>query len=177
MAILVGYASVFGSTREIAERIASRLTERGLRSEIHPLTALLDGRPFAAFVIGSAIHDGAWLPDAEAFVRDNLATLRTRPTWMFSVGMRRTPALGVLEPLVRNAYPPAISRLREIVRPHGYRYFPGVIYPERLPGDGRLFVKVAGGKFGDFRIWKLIDGWAQSIARALTPVADVVTNG
>jgi menaquinone-dependent protoporphyrinogen oxidase len=167
MTVLIGYASAYGSTREIAERIAGRLGEGGIQGEVHPLSAILDGRPFEAFVIGSAIHNRAWLPDAEAFVRGNLAVLRTRPTWMFSVGMQRTPALGVLERFFRNADLPAVARLREIVHPHSYRYFPGAVYPEQLPGVGKYFVKIVGGRFGDFRIWEDVEGWVASIAGEL----------
>jgi menaquinone-dependent protoporphyrinogen oxidase len=133
MTVLVGYASANGSTRGIAERITTCLSEHGIPVEIHPLSAFLNADAFHAFVLGSAIHNRAWLPDAEDFVRGNLALLRTRPAWMFSVGLQGTPAIGVLKSLVRNADLPAVARLREIVHPRGYQYFPGAVYPEHLP--------------------------------------------
>ena len=38
-------------------------------------------------VLGSAIHNGAWLPEATEVVRANAEVLAAKPVWLFSVGM------------------------------------------------------------------------------------------
>ncbi|URN11515.1 flavodoxin domain-containing protein [Streptomyces radiopugnans] len=68
MTVLVGYASAHGSTREIAERIAARLAERGVEAETASLDAVGDAGGYDAYVLGSAVHGMAWLPEATGFV-------------------------------------------------------------------------------------------------------------
>lgn len=172
MAVLVGYASAHGSTKGIAERIARRLNFRGVQADLEALSAKRDCGAHDAFVLGSAIHDRAWLPETDDFVRCNISALISHPVWMFSVGMQDTPAMGVLRGLFKKAELPAISRLRKNIHPIDYRYFGGAIYPKQLPLAGRLFVRLSGGSFGDFRSWEEIDAWADAIAAHLktTPV-------
>lgn len=176
MTVLVGYASANGSTREIAERIAARLIERGIHVDVGSMSRRWDARAYEAFVIGSAVHDRAWLPDAEDFVHRDYAVLAARPVWMFSVGMQRTPALGMFRTVFKDADLPAIARIRESIHPRDYHYFCGAVYPDQLPFGGRLFVRAVGGKFGDFRSWDDVDFWAEGIAaqlRAGAPMRDL----
>ncbi|MGH4011856.1 MAG: flavodoxin domain-containing protein [Pseudonocardiaceae bacterium] len=42
---------------------------------------------YDAVVLGSAIHNQEWLPQAIRFVRRNLDALAARPVWLFSAGM------------------------------------------------------------------------------------------
>lgn len=42
---------------------------------------------YDAVVLGSAIHDQAWLPEATRFVRENASALAGLPVWVFGVGM------------------------------------------------------------------------------------------
>ena len=87
MFVLVGYASEHGSTREIAERAAGRLGARGHRVELHAMSQIGNLRVYDAAVLGSAIHDGSWLPEATAFMETATGALAGRPVWLFSVGM------------------------------------------------------------------------------------------
>lgn len=87
MTVLVGYASERGSTREIAERIGSVLSERGIRAEVLSFDDVADVTGYEGFVLGSAVHRQAWLPAALRFIARNAATLAAGPVWLFSVGM------------------------------------------------------------------------------------------
>src|SRR3954471_6942076 len=86
MNILVAYASKYGSTKEIAERIALELTSSGCVAETASVTAELDLGKYDAFVIGSAVFYGRWMPEAVDFVRRNAVLFNTRPVWLFSSG-------------------------------------------------------------------------------------------
>ncbi|MGW8378323.1 flavodoxin domain-containing protein [Streptomyces sp. ODS28] len=92
MEVLVGFASAHGSTRGVAERIAARLAASGLSVEARPLNVELEPSGYRAFVLGSAVHNGAWLPEAADFVRSNGAVLAQHPVWLFSVGLSRIVA-------------------------------------------------------------------------------------
>lgn len=167
MRILVGYASAHGSTREIAERLAARLREQGLEVDC---AAVQDGPavgPYDAVVVGSAIHNAAWLPEADSFVNRAAPELARRPVWLFSVGM--PDALGrILRRLAAKSEAAKVTApYRVLVSPRGERLFSGVFLREHTsPGPGRAF-RLLGGRFGDFRDWPAIDAWADEIATAL----------
>jgi hypothetical protein len=78
MTVLVGHANAHGSTREIAERIAARLSAQGLPVEIHPMDQAQAAAGYDAFVLGSAIHGGDWLPEAATFLGTNINALGPR---------------------------------------------------------------------------------------------------
>ncbi|MBX9427016.1 flavodoxin domain-containing protein [Streptomyces lateritius] len=163
------YASEHHSTEEIADRIGERLRLNGHHVEIQALRASSDGpwrSPSDALVLGSAVHDGAWLPAAEGFVRNNADRLSDQPTWMFSVGM--TAALrGPLRTLAERMVQPRIAALVEVVRPRDHGRFSGVIRRDHLDRKGALFFRLLGCRYGDHRDWAAIDAWADDIAREL----------
>jgi menaquinone-dependent protoporphyrinogen oxidase len=68
MKVLVGYASAYGSTKGIAKQIGDRLTKAGLQVDVRPIDEIDAIEPYAAVVLGSAIHNMNWLPHAAAFV-------------------------------------------------------------------------------------------------------------
>jgi menaquinone-dependent protoporphyrinogen oxidase len=165
MFALVGYATRHGSTREIAERIATTLVEHGATVELRTLDQVGDVRPYDAVVIGSAVYSGRWLAEATAFVRRQLPALAQLPVWMFSVG--RLPGQGGL---LRSFSPPRARELAEFrarLHPRDHRIFGGAVLPERLSAVQRLVFRAAGGRYGDFRDWDEIDAWAEGIARKL----------
>ena len=69
MATLVGYASRYGATRGIAERIADTLASAGHPAQARPVQAVGDLVRYDSCVIGSAAYMGSWLREAREFVR------------------------------------------------------------------------------------------------------------
>ncbi|MFJ8743335.1 flavodoxin domain-containing protein [Embleya sp. NPDC127516] len=173
MIVLVGYASVHGSTHEIAHRIATLLEQDGVHAETAPMSALTDPRRYDAFVLGSAIRNGRWLPPAEAFLRGHAADLDGRPGWLFSVGLTRIVAgrLGR-----RTPEPAQVACFREVMRIHEHHVFAGALDKDDLPWFGRNLYRMLRGHYGDYRDWGEIDAWADDIARTLragrTPSGD-----
>ena len=86
MPVLVVYASRHGSTREIAERIAAKLTEEGRPAQARPVQEASGLEGYDAFVIGSATYAVHWMDEALAFVKANGAVLARQPVWLFSSG-------------------------------------------------------------------------------------------
>src|SRR6187200_3230825 len=84
--VLVVFATRNGATRGVAERIVTRLHERGLTVSLRSVDDVGDIPPGAALVLGSPVYDGRWPPEFESFVDRHLATLGSRPVWLFSVG-------------------------------------------------------------------------------------------
>jgi menaquinone-dependent protoporphyrinogen oxidase len=73
--ILIGYATRYSSTWEVAEMINGSLQEKGLTAEIKPLQEInnLDG--IRAFIIGAPLFMFRWHKDALRLQKpDTLAT-------------------------------------------------------------------------------------------------------
>lgn len=166
MTILVGYASAHGSTRSIAERIGSVLAEHDIRVEVRPMDGVKDAGGYEGFVLGSAVHSRAWLPEALDFVTRAHDVLAGRPVWLFSVGM---PA--ALRGPWRSYGPKEEALLAEELHrrltAREHRLFSGVFRPEQIPLAGRLICKVMGLRYGDYRDWPQIETWASAIAGEL----------
>lgn len=163
--VLVGYFSRFGSTREIAHRMQSRLRAAGCATDVAPLDQVVDISAYRCFVIGCGVYNQAWDESATAFVTRHANTLARHDVWLFSVAsfgdrhrlFRRTlrrPPRGL---------EPAISAMH----PRGYRVFAGVIDTTLWPRRGRLLFRLVGGRHGDNRDWAAIDAWTEGIAREL----------
>jgi menaquinone-dependent protoporphyrinogen oxidase len=165
MYALVGYATRHGSTREVAERIAKTLVEWGGTIELRTLDHVADVHPYQAVIIGSAIYSGGWLAEASSFVRRHLPVLAQRPVWMFSVG--RLPHQGWLLRRVTGPDARELTEFRARLHARDHRFFAGAVLPERLPVVQRVAFRAVGGRYGDFRDWRAIDAWAESIARQL----------
>lgn len=174
MRILVGYASWQGSTAEIAQRIATTLEHAGATVKVAPVGEAGDPTGYDAVVLGSAVHNQSWSPEADGFVHCHAAALSGRPVWLFSVGMSD----GLPRPLRRMARTAQDQRiaatLRADVQPRGHRVFSGVCRPEQLPRWVGVAFRAVGGRFGDYRDWPAIEAWAQQIAQELDtrPVAE-----
>jgi menaquinone-dependent protoporphyrinogen oxidase len=165
--VLVAYASSFGSTRGVAERIAAKLREHAVGVELRSVQDVhgLDG--YAAVILGSAVFNQRWIPAAEELVRGKEAALSRLPVWLFSVGTfdDRKRLIG---PLMKRE-PKGIEEFEEAIRPRDYRVFAGVIDRHQWPLPSRIFFHALGGHLGDNRNWPEIEAWAAGIARELAP--------
>jgi menaquinone-dependent protoporphyrinogen oxidase len=173
MQVLVGYASAHGSTRQIAERVGSRLSRAGVAVHVVPVAELEEIGPYDAVVLGSAIHNGAWLPGAKDVVRANSDVLSRKPVWLFSVGMvaalpRRLQGMGAREGNT------VVAEIQELIHPRGHRLFSGAVRRDQLSRWGRLLFRLTGCRYGDYRVWPEIEAWAADIATALVEEAGQV---
>ena len=167
--VLVAHASAQGSTKEIAERIATTLRDAGLRVDIRGADEPVDLADYDGVVLGSAVHGRALLPAAQHFADQHAETLRARHTWLFSVGIG--PSLrGPVGALMRRATPPRIAKVRDKIAARDYRAFAGVMSQVGATPVSRALLRLCGGRYGDLRDWPAIDGWARGIATALRAV-------
>jgi menaquinone-dependent protoporphyrinogen oxidase len=180
MRVLVGYASAHGSTRGVAERVATMLVASGVEAEVHSMDEPVDVAAFDAAVLGSAVHDGRWLPEGADFVARNAGALATRPVWLFSVGTLgdHSSALGPRATRKFQAMysgPKDLPRFGELIHHREHRGFAGVMSTHDWPWRGRMFFRLMGGTYGDHRPWPEIDAWAESIAHELVGSAHART--
>ena len=164
MAVLVAYASMHGSTREVAESIASTVSGRGREAVAKPVDDA-DPAGYEAVVLGSAIYFGSWLEPAYRFAEQHHAVLAERPVWLFSVGPLGTEVDDAEE------QPHDIDEVREAVGARDHRTFYGVLRRDALGFKERMMVKAVRAPEGDFRNWDEIRSWAESIADSLGTTA------
>ncbi|OZF06423.1 hypothetical protein CH300_10235 [Rhodococcus sp. 15-1154-1] len=169
LGVLVLYASSGGSTRGVAEHIAQRLRSNGERVEVRSTTDPLPPPRHDALVIGSAVHNGQWLPAAEEAVDYVVADSdRCAKVWAFSVStvgasssLLASRLAAFLRP--RTPEPTAVQNLRRYTGLQDHRSFAGCISPGDWPGVGRVVFRLMGGRYGDARDWNDIEQWASRI--------------
>jgi menaquinone-dependent protoporphyrinogen oxidase len=176
MRVLVTYASKAGSTKGIAEFIGEKLRGRGIQVDVKEVGSASNASDYDAFVIGSAVYMFHWLKEAKQFVSRNKSLLSGRPVWFFSSGPtsdKPTNAKG--EDLLKVSGPNDIDELLNSVKPRDHKVFFGGLDGSRLGGFMGLAYRMARRSEsaresmpeGDFRDWKEIEAWTNSIADAL----------
>ncbi len=179
MRVLVVYASRYGATQEIAERIAATLRQQSLEASVQAANHADDPAGYDAAVIGSAVYYFRWMKSATDFVRRNRNALAARPVWLFSSGPLGTEANDDQGRDKRTVpEPKEIAELKETIRPRDHRVFFGVLDPKKLGFTHRLMLKLPVNRdnaifpVGDFRDWNDVEAWASGIAQVLKASAD-----
>jgi menaquinone-dependent protoporphyrinogen oxidase len=166
--VLVGYATAAGSTAGIAERIAGRVRDAGCEVSCRPVGRDVDPSEFDALVLGSAVHNMAWLEPA-LDVLGRVPLPQQRSTWCFSVG-----GVSRQGPVTRRMTSGEVRRVERgfpaAFRPREHRYFGGIVEMGGLPVWGRVLWRLIGGRPGDHRDWPAIDDFAERIAAEVTGV-------
>ncbi len=163
---LIVYASRYGSTKEIAERIASVLREQGINTTLNAAEDVTGLDSYDAVIIGSALYNGTWLPEAKEFLESFQAELANKDVWLFSSG----PATDDDPVTVVEGWkvPEPLKHTLEVIRPQAVALFSGKIDAAKLSTEDYLVSSSLRGVSGDYRNWQTIEGWASEIAFALT---------
>jgi menaquinone-dependent protoporphyrinogen oxidase len=88
---LVGYATRYGSTQEVAEKIAATLRECGLEAEIQPLRKVGSLVKYSGIVLGAPLFMFHWHRDALGFLTRHRRELMERPVAVFVLGPVHNP--------------------------------------------------------------------------------------
>jgi menaquinone-dependent protoporphyrinogen oxidase len=82
----VAYATKYGATVEIAEKLGEVLRQARLSTDVQPADQVKDLTPYKAVVLGSAVYIGKWRKEAVKFLQTNEKMLAERLVWLFSSG-------------------------------------------------------------------------------------------
>jgi menaquinone-dependent protoporphyrinogen oxidase len=163
--VLVTYATKYGATRGIAEKIGAVLIEEELQSDILPVKQVKDISKYTAMVLGSAVYIGMWRKEVEAFIRNNEITLSGIPIWIFSSGP--TGDKDAAELMQGWVIPPALKPVIDRINPKDIIVFHGLIDSSKMNFFENWAIKNVKAPLGDFRRWDDISAWAKSIAAEL----------
>ncbi len=164
--VLIAYASKYGATKEIAEKIGEVLLQSGLEIEIKPTDSVKDVSSYTAVVLGSAVYVGKWRKQAVKFLKAKSKTLADMPVWIFSSGP--TGRGDPVELLKGWRYPDKIQAYIDEINPRDVTVFHGNIDVGKINAIERQMIKTVEAHTGDFRDWTAIQSWAEGIADNLS---------
>lgn len=163
--VLVAYATKYGSTKEIAERIGQVLSGAGLAVEVKDAGQVNGLAGYGAVVLGSAVYAGQWRKEAAELLEKQAAALESLPVWLFSSG---PTGEGDASQLMDGwKFPENLQETAERIQPEAIVLFHGVLKPDKMNLAEKLIVKSLKAPTGDFRDWDDIEDWAQEIVEEL----------
>jgi menaquinone-dependent protoporphyrinogen oxidase len=163
--VLVAYATKYGATAGIAEKIGEVLSQAGLKVDVLPVDRVGDLAPYTAVVLGSGVYAGRWRKEAAAFFEANEKALAERQVWLFSDGP--TGEGDPVELMNGFRFPESLQPIADRIGPHDIAFFHGVLDMNKLNLLEKLLLKAMRAPVGDFRDWDAIASWAEGIAGAL----------
>ncbi|HTX70423.1 MAG TPA: flavodoxin domain-containing protein [Thermoleophilia bacterium] len=162
--VLVAYGTRYGSTREVAETVASTLRESGVETELKAAGEVrsLDG--YAGVVVGTPLYLGVLHKDVRALLEKNGAALADRPVAVFALGPIKAGdgVDGSREQLFT-----ALAKL-PAPTPVSTAVFVGAYDPSRLGFRDRMLAALPasplhGEPAHDDRDWEAIREWAREV--------------
>ena len=162
--ILIAYATRYGSTQEVAERIAATLRQAGLQVEVQAARQVRALEGYRAVVLGAPLYIGSWLKDARRFLTKHQAALAQVPVAIFTLGPTRAeedvaPIRAQMDEQVAK-YP--------WLKPVAVELFGGKYDPALLKFPIKLLATAPASPLyqapaSDIRDWDAIQAWASDL--------------
>jgi menaquinone-dependent protoporphyrinogen oxidase len=145
MKVLVAYATEYGSTREVARKVAEVLKSKGMEVDVSDVSDVSDVTSYSAAVVGAPVMRFSFLPPAKKFVKSNKEALSKIPVAYFSLGMT-----------MKEDTPQRRKRMMRKLK---------AVTKHVAAVDVGLF----GGRYhgDDYRDWEKIASWAEGLAEKL----------
>ena len=163
--VLVTYATKYGATAEIAEKIGEVLRQAGLRTDVQPVERAGDVSRYDAVVLGSAVYIGRWRKEAAKFLKANEQALTGKAVWLFSSGP--TGEGDPVELVQGWRFPGSLQPIADRIGPRDIAIFHGATDVNKLNFLEKWMLKNVQAPVGDYRNWEAIAAWATAIANEL----------
>lgn len=159
--ILLAYATRFGSTEEVAERVGAILSMAGYKVGVQPMQEVkgLDG--YDAVVLGAAIYNARWHPEARRFLSKHKEALGQRPVAIFALGPLTTS-----EEAMQRSRRQLGKELEKYpwLKPASVEVFIGKIDRAKMG----LIDRLSSPASSDHMDWEAIRGWAEGLPEGLS---------
>lgn len=164
--VLVGYATRYGSTQEVAETVAAALREGGLEVDLQAVRQVRSLEGYGAVVLGAPLFMFRLHRDARRFLSRHRKALAERLVAVFALGP-------VHDPYDEAEWQDSRAQLdKELAKypwltPVAIELFGGKYDPEKL----RFPISVFAGEepASDLRDWAAIRAWAGDMVAKLEP--------
>ena len=162
--VLVGYATRYGSTQQVAEAIAATLRECGLAVDIQPMREVRTLQGYDAVVLGAPLFMFRWHKDALRFLSRHREALTKRPVAVFALGPTHDPYDEMEWQDSRAQLDKELAKFPWFT-PVALEMFGGKYDPAYL----RFPINLLAGKepASDLRDWTAIRAWASNLAAKL----------
>jgi len=166
ISVLVGYATRYGSTQEVADAIAETLRGFGFAVDNQPLREVRTLAGYRAVVLGALLFMFHWQKDELSFLSRHREALMERPVVVFALGP-------VHDPYDEQEWKDSGAQLdKELAKfpwltPVALEMFGGKYDPTKL----RFPINLLAGKVPatDLRDWTAVRAWASSLVAKLEP--------
>ena len=163
---LVAYATMYGSTREVAEAVASTLRGAGVDAEVKPAREVrkLDG--YGAVVLGAPLIVHKLQKDARGFLTRHRKALSGMPVALFVLGPCKEPHDEEEWRDCSRQFEQVLAEM-DWLKPVAAELFGGRFDPTLLKFP---FNKMAGSEpASDARDWDAVEAWAAGLPALLLP--------
>jgi menaquinone-dependent protoporphyrinogen oxidase len=168
MKFLVGFATRYGSTQQVAEAIASTLREEGVDAELRPLREVRTVTDYKAVIIGAPLQMYRWHKDALSFLSRHRQAVAALPVAVFALGPVQDPHNDKEWEDSRSQLDKELAKLPWF-KPAVVQIFGGRFDPALLKFPLNKFAGSAPAS--DIRDWEAIRAWAQDLPTVLAAPA------
>ena len=166
--ILVTYSTIYGSTQEVAERVAATLRDGGLAVDLQPVRKVRSLDAYRAIVLGAPLYMFHWHKDALGFLSRHRKAIAEKPIAIFALGPLNN---------VEKEFVDARAMLDKELAPFPWlspvviEIFGGKLEPAKFRFPHNLIPVMRSMPASDIRHWTKIKDWASSLVPKLVAPA------
>jgi menaquinone-dependent protoporphyrinogen oxidase len=158
--ILIAYATVHGSTQEVAESMAQTLRGCGLTVDVQPAKKVKSLAGYSAVILGAPLYMFHWHGDAKGFLSKRRGELGSLPVAIFALGPFHNK-----EDELKSARENLDKELAHYtwLKPSAVEVFVGRFDPYHLHFPYNLIPAMKNIPASDERNWPDIQAWTESM--------------
>lgn len=162
--ILVAFATIHGSTQEVAEQVAAIMREQGLEVELQPAKQVRSLDQYRTVVLGAPLYMFHWHKDALNFLSKHRAALAQKSVAIFALG-----PVNKVEKEFQDAREQLDKELAKFywLKPVVVEIFGGKMDPPHFRFPYNLIPAMNKMPMSDIRDWNEIKNWATTLPATL----------
>ena len=157
--VLIGYASRYGSTGDVARSIGQTISSETRTVTISPVREIFDLHPYSAVILGTPLYGGKVLPEITTFVKNHRNLLKSLPVSLFLTGH----SLVDLDENKKKRALQAAEGLEQYILFRDIGLFGGCVPERDYSLVEKAVMKKNGIVPGDYRSPGQIQAWSQSL--------------